>query len=308
MNGLGLPTAKDLGTRFSVVSFLPTLTTALIVLAVVWSGAPAYSLSYHRVMRSANGLNAGAWVALGLGLLVIVLVTHPLELRLVRLLEGYPRGALLQPLIRRLHNRQVKRWQVLGRVANDDERSLDERLAAAETLRYGFPPREDRVLPTRLGNVLRAAEDRAGEYYGWSTIAAWPRLYMLLPDRAASLVTDARNQLDMACRFTISFAVAGVIILALLVADGAWCLLVLLLGVMSWLSYRSAIEAARSYGAVIQAVFDLYRLELLRTMHLPLPRDAEDEHRISAAVSRWFSQGRPHQLRYDFGGGDAESC
>src|SRR5258708_2019596 len=166
MNGLGLPSAKDLGTRFSVVGFLPTLTAVLIVLAVVWSGAPAHPLSYHRVPRSANGLTAADWVALGLGLLVVVLVTHPLELQLARLLEGYPRGALLRPLVRRFRNRQIKRWQALDRLANDDERSLDERLAARGAFRYRFPPREDRVLPTQLGNVLRAAEDRAGEHYG----------------------------------------------------------------------------------------------------------------------------------------------
>ena len=163
------------------------------------------------------------------------------------------------------------------------------------------------MLPTRLGNVLRAAEDRAGEYYGWSTLAAWPRLYMLLPDHATALVADARNQLDTACRFTVSFALAGMIVLALLVPDGAWLLLALPLAVMSWVSYRAAVDAAGSYGAVIQVAFDLYRFELLRAMHLPLPRDAKDERRISGAVSRWFSQGLPHELTYDFGGGDADA-
>jgi hypothetical protein len=69
----------------------------------------------------------------------------------------------------------------------------------------------------------------------------------------------------------------------------------------------AALIAAGSYGAVIQAAFDLYRFELLPAMHLPLPRDAKDERRISGAVSRWFSQGLPHELTYDFGGGDADT-
>lgn len=305
MIGLDLPAAKDFGSRVSVVGYMPALTAALIVLAVVWSGAPTHSPSFHHLTQSADGLSPGDWVALGFGLLVVVLVTHPLEFRLVRLLEGYPRGTLLRPLFHRLRGRQAKRWQALDRVANDGESSLDERLRAAEALRYGFPPQEERVLPTKLGNVLRAAEDRAGEYYGWSTVAAWPRLYMLLPDQAASLVADARNQLDLACRFTVSFAVSAVIVFALLVQYGAWCLLALLLGVISWVSYLAAIEAGSNYGAVIQSVFDLYRLELLRAMHLPMPHDAEDERKISAAVSRWFSQGRPHQLQYDIGDRDA---
>lgn len=305
MSGLDLPAAKDLGTRFSIVGYLPTLTLVLIVLGVVWSGPPAYPPGYHRLVRSANGLNTGEWVALGFGLLVLVLVTHPFELRLVRLLEGYPRGVLVRPLFRRLHDRQVKRYQALDRLRSEDGHAPSERLATAETLRYGFPPEEARVLPTRLGNVLRAAEDRAGEYYGWSTIAAWPRLYMLLPDQGAGLVTDARNQLDMMCRFTVSFAIAAVVVFGLLAPVGAWCLLALVLAALSWLSYRAAVEAARSYGAVIQAAFDLYRLELLRAMHIPLPHDADEERRISAAVSQWFSQGLPHQLRYDTGDGDA---
>jgi hypothetical protein len=158
-------------------------------------------------------------------------------------------------------------------------------------------------LPTELGNVLRAAEDRAGQYYGWSTIAAWPRLYMLLPDRVASLVADARNQLDLTCRFTVSFALGGVIAFALMAPTGAWCLLAFLPTVVSWISYRAAVDAARSYGVVIQTVFDLYRLELLKAMHLALPPDAEQELKISVAVSRWFSQGVPHQFSYDTGGG-----
>src|SRR5207253_6830880 len=58
-------------------------------------------------------------------------------------------------------------------------------LLAAERLR-DYPPDERRLLPTRLGNVLRSMEDRAGPRYGFLTVTVWPHLFAVLPDHLRS--------------------------------------------------------------------------------------------------------------------------
>jgi hypothetical protein len=58
-------------------------------------------------------------------------------------------------------------------------------------------PARDRLLPTRLGNALRAGEDEAGDRYGLATNTMFPRLYPILSDRFGRLMDDARDQLDM---------------------------------------------------------------------------------------------------------------
>ena len=304
VSDLSLPVAKDLGARFNVVGFVPTLSAVLIVLVVVWSGAPQDAPSYHRASEQAASLSGGEWAALGFLMLVIVLATHPIQLSLVRLLEGYPQIAPLRSLLERRRRRHVERMKALRRTAGDETAAAGDRRAAAEALRFAYPPETERVLPTRLGNVLRASEDRAGEYYGWTTVAIWPRLYMLLPDHAAALVEDARNQLDSSCRFAVSFTLAALVLLGLLVQYPVWLLLAMVPAVMARLSYEGAVAGARRYGLAVQAAFDLYRLDLLEAMHLPLPDDAEAELVMSRKVSEWLTQGSPHGLAYKHGNGD----
>ena len=49
------------------------------------------------------------------------------------------------------------------------------------------------VVPTRLGNALRAAESYPGSDEGWGLDAVfwWPRPCLLLPDRARNQVDEA---------------------------------------------------------------------------------------------------------------------
>jgi len=44
------------------------------------------------------------------------------------------------------------------------------------------PAESDRHMPTKLGNILRAAELRSKDKYGLDAVICWPRLWLLLPD------------------------------------------------------------------------------------------------------------------------------
>ena len=51
-------------------------------------------------------------------------------------------------------------------------------------------------MPTRLGNILRAAESYPHDRYGADAVLTWPRLFPLLPDRLTASLTAARAEIE----------------------------------------------------------------------------------------------------------------
>ena len=61
-------------------------------------------------------------------------------------------------------------------------------------------PLFNQLMPTRLGNILRAAEQRPLERYGLDAIICWSRLWLLLPDAVKKDLQEARADLNSAAR------------------------------------------------------------------------------------------------------------
>ena len=298
---------RDMGTRFALIGLLPGGFLALFVLALVWSGAPGDAPDLDRVLDHARDLDAWAGGLLFLALVVTALVLQPLQLGLVRALEGYwPARVRALGL-----DRQQRRYDTLAtaaapRAAMPDAAELAAMADAESRLRRLFPADPAWLLPTRLGNALRAAETRAGEPYGLDAVVAWPRLYPLLPDGVRALVDDQRDGLDLAARFCAVFAAAAVVSLVLLVTHGWWLLVPAGCLLLAWLSYRGAIAAAVAYGEGIRAAIDLHRFDLLTAMHLPLPATLEQERAVNEQLSLFLRQSWPVDFVYEHGARDAE--
>lgn len=58
-----------------------------------------------------------------------------------------------------------------------------------------FPILREEVMPTRIGNTIRAGETRPWHWYGLDTVIVWPQLWLVLPQRVCGDVTTARRQL-----------------------------------------------------------------------------------------------------------------
>lgn len=299
MNGDSLiSAASDLGVRFRLVGMLPVALLALYGLALYWSGAPGHAPDVAQVIEHAK--HAAGWTGflLALGILVIALIAEPLQVSLIRLLEGYwGESPVVRPLAApgkafhrwrrdRLDRKQRRPTGSGGQAASPARQAAREE--AARKLR-DYPPRAA-ILPTQLGNILRSAEHRAGSRYGLEATTAWPRLYPLVGDRLTAVLDDRRDQLDLAVRFCAAFGLATVLSVYCLAGHGWW--LAVAAGTLAGalLCYRGALSAAAAYGEAIEAAFDLYRFDLLEAMHLALPSDLASERAANERLSLFLAQ------------------
>jgi hypothetical protein len=134
-------------------------------------------------------------------------------------------------------------------------------------------PRDDRfAMPTRLGDVLRAAELRPADKYGLDSVVCWYRLWVLLPTEIRTEIAETRLELDRAVRIFLWGA------LFIVWAPWLWWVAVPIAVVVPLLAYSfSMLSAAALFGDLSETAFDLHRMELYDALHLPRPSSAADE-------------------------------
>jgi hypothetical protein len=289
----GAEDLTDLGVRFRFVSLLPVGVLALYVLALAWSGAPARSPSVGRVVQHAKSVAGWEVFLLAVAVVAVALIAEPLQVTLVRLLEGYWgqswAGRLLAAPGVAFHRwRRGRLDRAQRRTAGGPARKLARREEAARKLRAY--PAGQAILPTMLGNILRSAEDRAGRRYGLDAVIAWPRLYPLLSDKVAGVVNDLRDQLDLVARFCVVFAIAAAVSAGFLATHGWWLAVALVPVAGAWLSYQAALAAAAAYGQAMETAVDLHRFDLLTALHLPLPANLSGEVAANRELTRFLRQ------------------
>lgn len=299
------PTAARelLGTRSFLVGYLPSFAAGAVLLVIVLAREPG-ELRFADAWRALSAMTLGQALAALLLLTVLVVLLQPLQLAVVRLLEGYW-PLWTGPLAAFGRRRQERRRGGIAAAAEppdtDDRAAVQRAGQAGARLRAAFPPADRPVLPTALGNALTAAEARAGREYGLDAIVAWPRLYPLLSEEVRAIVDDRRDGLDSAARFSVSMLATAVLALPVLIGTGWWALLVAVPLALARLAYVGAVHAAIAYGEAVRVAFDLHRFDLLRTLRLPLPTDQDTERVANERLCTMWRQDASHRLAYDPG-------
>jgi len=316
---------SGLGPRMGLVGILPTTVFVLFVLILYLSVSTGQAPAFANALDQIAQFSTVQIVLIGIGVFIGALLVHPMQLYIVRLLEGYWGDSRLAVFIsRRLTEKQEdirkrnekiiqERLKNLAAQRGDGfESVLSETGDLAERNRKYFP--KDVLLPTQLGNVLRAAERNGGAPYGLDSVVIWPRLYAILPERTSALVDDQRLQLDLSARLCAMFLLATPISAGIVYypsewwsdasqVGGAWWWLAIppITLLLAWFSYRGAIASALAYGEGIRTAIDLHRFDLLRALHLPLPDDREREKQVNTALCDFLRQGipLPEDFRYD---------
>jgi hypothetical protein len=160
-----------------------------------------------------------------------------------------------------------------------------------------YPLAVDDVMPTRLGNVLRASERYPFDRYGANAIIVWPRLYMVLPDSVIATSAQARASLEfqlvLAALGVLFSVLSGVYLVAITAA--AWLFATAFWGgaLVAVFAYQASLAAAAVYAESLRAAFDLYRLDALTHLQLPRPTNATDEHARWREFSRLVLRNDP---------------
>lgn len=225
---------------------------------------------------------------------VSAFIVQRFELTVLRFLEGYwpPRLWPLRHLRLRLTMQEVKRsqrisdrWQALSLVpvAQRNTNQRDE-LAYLDWQQHSFPLPEE-IMPTRLGNILCAAERRPLQKYGLDATVCWSRLWLLLPDAVKQELKTARSKLNDAARawlWSMLFMIWGIWI---------WWLIPAAIISVLFAYYQWAISAAINYGDLIEATFDLYRHLLYDAIRWQLPVDPNKEREVGRKLTECLWRG-----------------
>jgi hypothetical protein len=172
------------------------------------------------------------------------------------------------------------------------------RAQAARAARQEYPEHGRRMMPTRLGNVLRRYEDKAGQQYGLDALQLAPHLNLVAAKEHREYVDDCRKGLDLSVRLCALFALATALSIGLLAGDGAWLLLALAPYCVSYLAYRGAVSSAQAYGSALTTLVDLNRFALYDQLHVPSPSNTDDERTRNEQLLKMLSDRPPYLVRY----------
>lgn len=247
-----------------------------------------------------------------LGVAVVAAALSALNGPVIRLFEGYPleRSWIGRKLGER-HRRRAREaevWWVGVRSILRGYDRLDEKTphdidpadveeldALWNEVGQDLPalyPASDRVLPTYLGNAIRAFEDYPGDRYGIYAVTTWPRLAAVLEDSYGKQIADTKQTFDLMINFSVVSAALGLLTLVTGLAwpgevgrSGtawvAWGTVTGLLLFLAWGCYRLSLPRAAAWGETVKGAFDLYRWKLLEALGFSeRPRTMEEEREL----------------------------
>jgi hypothetical protein len=278
--------------RFIFVTLLPTLVLAAFAGALLASGAPEQAPSATDAIDRLNNLTWRECVALLFVVIVAAVGLHPIQTPLIQVLEGYwlnlPWGETATTIA-------TKRYEELFLKLKKDENKQPTdpasfRLASSARLRLDWlPDHRTKLLPTSLGNALRAGEERATARYGMEVTVAMPRLIPLLPPDQRDLLSDRRTQLDAAAHLCVMSLLCVLIGTGLLLPTGHWLYVPFVACLIAWACYRSAVAAARGYCTDMAALVDLHHRDLWCALALEPPSSLFEERQRASVLTAYLS-------------------
>jgi hypothetical protein len=227
------------------------------------------------------------------------IVVQRLTSILLRLMQGYwplwldPLGGSLLSREEKRKNRDERTWQemTLHRHSGDAELTSRERaeLSMLERRRRHRPVLHSELMPTRLGNILRAAETRPGHRYGFEAVIVWPRLWLVLPDAVRQELAAARKALDV----SVAVVLWGTAFVAF--TPWVWWAAPLGIAVAATASWWWVPSRAELFADLVEATYDLYRSALYMQLRWPLPSTPAEELASGNALTEYLLRGSDAQ-------------
>lgn len=158
-----------------------------------------------------------------------------------------------------------------------------------------FPDKEEFLLPTPFGNVLRSFEIYPRVMYGLEAIDGWGRLLAVVPKDYTELIDSAKSQVDFWVNMGVVFILLQIEYATLTYVFNQgnlnWWIVLLLIAVGTIPPVR-ATSAAREWGDLIKSAFDMFAPKMREALGFDVPKDRDEE----AAQWTKFSQAIIYRL------------
>lgn len=258
---------------------IPTLVWVSVGLACITVVIPEADLS--RMMITASWAERSAWVV-GIAAAIGILLSS-VQTALFRVLEGYVGPVGTRARLSGRHN--ARRADLKRRY--DHATAQASRNVLLDQLRE-YPIEEGDYLPTRFGNVIKAAETYGWDRYRLDLVGLWYQIINSVPSDLREDTAKARIMVDFhVCSLYLSFAI-GIALTVTSVTLGLPTITIAALGVgticLAVLFYLAAVSAAKEWGRSLIAVADFCRMPLAKTFNLQLPPTLEQERELWRAV------------------------
>jgi hypothetical protein len=213
---------------------------------------------------------------------------------------------------------------VTDRTDEEEDVYYQKKYAARQELQLietEIPSKEDYVMPTRLGNVLKASEVYALDRYYIEAITVWPRLFSVLPGKFLNDMEEKNNHFMFLLNSSLIMYIAGGVSLIIgivgcyvlsvpsselityikkitsipngfrIIVPPLYFFFSFLLFTFGYMLYCIAVNAAEDFGLFYRAGFDLYRMDLLKQLHRELPANLNEEKNLWFDISSFFAIG-----------------
>lgn len=336
---------KDIGRSYIVSSFVPAALFLAIAALIFKDFAPFFLL---RQIIDNDELFIGQWAILILAPTWLGFALYSGWNTTVRLFEGYYFPNFIKRYfierLKRIYNTKKAPLDEYKNLTSLKERSqqqiskiyeLDPQMMGVyQELEMNFPIKGE-LLPTRLGNILRASERYPFDRYRIEAITIFPRLVHLFPPEFNIQLEESNNKFIFL--LNSSFLALSIGTLSILVSflrvpcylfnetlmkegmfsfygqnlctfpqatianffqagfrninEWKYFFLGLFFLAFGYFLYRAATIMARAYANLIRSGYDLYRLELLKNLNIPMTNDFEHEKKIWYNLSNFFNNG-----------------
>jgi hypothetical protein len=302
---------EKLGDKFWIATLIPSI-SLVGAAAIVFDPLLNISSSFA-TQNTFNDYMSTLLVVVIIPSGIIAFVLYALQPYILQFYEGY---AFVHRLSFLRNAQIIKAKKLLAKInalnnqigklerKNEKTDGLDAKVGDLKSQYYelaaeydqSFPYSTELILPTRLGNILRASETYPSARYGMDAVSWWPRLYDLLPRETKQAYQSALNELYIflnfsflsviffiLCLFSISYTVFDPIATKAVINSELifrYTYAGLIAAVFSRFFYRLSLFKAGAFGNQIRSAYDLYRLQLLEQMRIKLPDDSADEFYI----------------------------
>jgi hypothetical protein len=313
------------GSRFSLVNLMPTAFFVAFMAALITSGAYTRPKPSLTPILDIISKDPGVAVAATLGIFLLAVLLRPFQVAIVQILEGYSRRwrplEFVNDVAAERHRRTRNTTAIMLRAESPNQPSAASfrdvayyarqlhafhrmRARASATVeRYPViqgsdSSGDDRMMPTLLGNVLRAGEDDAGHRYGLDMPVVYPRMYPSLSPKLDRAISAQLDMLDTTSALCVVFGLISLFALPLTTRLNWWSLVPLVAMFMSLLAYRGAVATARGHGRLLATAFDLHRFDMLTALHHKLPSTPREELELNRELSAFLGGRDPSSVLY----------